>query len=163
MKPHPRIRKTIKWGGAAVTVLLVVVWIGSWRWSISYWRYRTHFNTELFALNNGRIRTYVELGKLDQEDINAPTEWCTPASRPPSHQRWFYLNRCSYGRDLTVYFIDAPIWGAAALALLATIIAAHLDARARRRARLDLCSTCTYDRTGLAPDVVCPECGTLAP
>ena len=29
MKPHPRIRKTIKWGGAAVTVLLVVVWIGS--------------------------------------------------------------------------------------------------------------------------------------
>ena len=29
MKPHPRIRKTIKWGGAAVTVLLVVVWVGS--------------------------------------------------------------------------------------------------------------------------------------
>ena len=32
MKPHPPphiIRKTIKWGGAAVTVLLVVVWIGS--------------------------------------------------------------------------------------------------------------------------------------
>jgi hypothetical protein len=29
MKPHPRIRKTIKWGGAAVTLLLVVVWIGS--------------------------------------------------------------------------------------------------------------------------------------
>ena len=32
MKPHPRIRKTIKWGGAAVTVLLVVVWIGSGWW-----------------------------------------------------------------------------------------------------------------------------------
>jgi len=29
MKPHPRIRKTIKWGGAAVTVLLVVAWVGS--------------------------------------------------------------------------------------------------------------------------------------
>ena len=29
MKPHPRIRKTIKWGGAVVTVLLVVAWIGS--------------------------------------------------------------------------------------------------------------------------------------
>jgi hypothetical protein len=27
MKPHPRIRKTIKWGGAAVTVLLAVVWL----------------------------------------------------------------------------------------------------------------------------------------
>ena len=29
MKPHPRIRKTVKWGGAAVTVLLGVVWIAS--------------------------------------------------------------------------------------------------------------------------------------
>lgn len=29
MKPHPRIRKTIKYGGAALTLLLVVVWIGS--------------------------------------------------------------------------------------------------------------------------------------
>ena len=29
MKPHARIRKTVKWGGAAMTVLLVVVWIGS--------------------------------------------------------------------------------------------------------------------------------------
>src|SRR5437762_2158764 len=32
MKPYPRIRKTVKWGGAAVTVLLLVVWIGSAWW-----------------------------------------------------------------------------------------------------------------------------------
>lgn len=48
MKPHPGIRKTIKWGGALVTLLLLVVWIhdirefmitggeprhrGLWRW-----------------------------------------------------------------------------------------------------------------------------------
>ena len=36
MKPHPRIRKTIKWGGAAATVLLVVVWIGS-GWVVLGW------------------------------------------------------------------------------------------------------------------------------
>ena len=29
MKPHPRVRKTIKWGGAVVTVLLLLVWFGS--------------------------------------------------------------------------------------------------------------------------------------
>jgi hypothetical protein len=34
VKPHPRIRKTIKWGGAAVTVLLAVVWIGSALWRV---------------------------------------------------------------------------------------------------------------------------------
>src|SRR4051812_37657088 len=33
MKPHPRIRKTIKWGGAVLTVLLVALWIGSGWWS----------------------------------------------------------------------------------------------------------------------------------
>ena len=36
MKPHPKIRKTIKWGGAVVTVLLVVVWIGSGWWGAEY-------------------------------------------------------------------------------------------------------------------------------
>ena len=29
MKPHPRIRKTVKWGGAAVSVVLMVAWVGS--------------------------------------------------------------------------------------------------------------------------------------
>src|SRR5438045_122692 len=38
MKPHPRIRKAIKWGGAAVTVFFVVVWIGSGWWTFE-WRY----------------------------------------------------------------------------------------------------------------------------
>ena len=28
MKPHPRIRKTLKWGGALGTALLVAVWGG---------------------------------------------------------------------------------------------------------------------------------------
>ncbi len=43
MKPHPRIRKTVKWGGAVVTVLLAAMWIGSiwwgvsWTWSKSGW------------------------------------------------------------------------------------------------------------------------------
>src|ERR1043166_849379 len=32
MKPHPHIRKTIKWSGAAVTVLLMVLWVGSGEW-----------------------------------------------------------------------------------------------------------------------------------
>jgi hypothetical protein len=36
MKPHPRIRKTIKWGGAAVTLLLVVVWIASARYYLLF-------------------------------------------------------------------------------------------------------------------------------
>ena len=36
MKPHPKIRKTVKWGGAAVSVLLLVVWVGSGWYDVSY-------------------------------------------------------------------------------------------------------------------------------
>src|SRR5438105_2226695 len=36
MKPRPVIRKTVKWGGAAVTVVLVVVWIGSGWWTMQW-------------------------------------------------------------------------------------------------------------------------------
>src|SRR5437773_2597147 len=35
MKPHPRIRRTMKWTGAVVTVLLVIVWVGSGWWGVS--------------------------------------------------------------------------------------------------------------------------------
>lgn len=101
MKPHPRIRKTIKWGGAAVTVLLVVVWI----WD----------------------------GQL-------------------------YVNWMSY-REKSVN----PIWQPLAVALLATATAWWLDTLARRRGRPGLCPTCQYDRTGLPPGAVCPECGAAAP
>jgi rubrerythrin len=30
-----------------------------------------------------------------------------------------------------------------------------------RRARLNLCPKCKYDRTGIAAGAVCPECGSL--
>jgi len=35
----------------------------------------------------------------------------------------------------------------------------RLDMLARRRARIGCCPKCNYDRAGLAPGSVCPECG----
>src|SRR6185295_4090222 len=34
--PYPRIRKTVKWGGAIVTVLLVALWLGSGWWTVQW-------------------------------------------------------------------------------------------------------------------------------
>src|SRR4051812_29229868 len=36
MQPHPRIRKTIKWDGLVLTVLLVGAWIGSGWWNVAW-------------------------------------------------------------------------------------------------------------------------------
>lgn len=58
-----------------------------------------------------------------------------------------------------------PLWPLAAGSFLATAIAWRLDTLAHRRARggVNLCPKCTYDRTGLAADAKCPECGALPP
>ena len=94
MKPHPRIRKTIKWGGAAVPTLTGAVWIGG--------------------------------------------GWAEFGTRPAGDR----------------YII--PMWPVPVLSLRVTISAWHHDARALRRARLNLCPTCNYDRAGLSRGAVVP-------
>lgn len=53
--------------------------------------------------------------------------------------------------------VRLPLWLPAAVVTAAT---AWFWWRDRRFARPGLCPTCGYDRTGLAPDAVCPECGS---
>jgi hypothetical protein len=60
-------------------------------------------------------------------------------------------------RDLLI-----PLWWLIVPPLFMTAAAWRLDLLAGRRARLNLCPTCHYDRTGLAPGAACPECGAGA-
>jgi heme A synthase len=150
MKPHPtppphRIRKTIKWGGAAVTVLLVVVWIGSGWITVGY------------QYPRGGIS--VGAGLLFTADFDAPS----PGRRSefvlvtlPFDWRWWGV----YFEGGDIRQIAMPIWAFAASAAAVTACAWRLDTLARRRAPLNLCPRCNYDRTGLAKDAVCPECGS---
>ncbi len=149
MKPHPRIRKTVKWGGAVVTVLLAVVWIGSAWWAISWYRQRG-------------ISFIVVNGCLDVEDRLGrpwPTELLGWEVRPHDpHFRW----SLDWASRSSVWLISVPLWMPLALSVIVTAAAWRLDTLARRRARMNLCPKCNYDRTGLAAGVVCPECGTKA-
>ncbi|HVU64173.1 MAG TPA: hypothetical protein VHC70_09365 [Phycisphaerales bacterium] len=54
-----------------------------------------------------------------------------------------------------------PLWLLAAAALGVAIAASAPELLARRRARLNLCPSCHYDRAGLAAGAKCPECGML--
>jgi hypothetical protein len=49
------------------------------------------------------------------------------------------------------------MWLVATASLVVTVRAWHLDAHARRLACLGRCLKCQYDRTGLAPNAVCPD------
>jgi hypothetical protein len=160
VKPHPRIRKTVKWGGAVVSVLLVVVWVGSGWWSAAW-----------YGANGYAV--YVEEGVAVIRHVD-PSSWQgwtetnsvkpTPSERVPrfSFQRERSLQFQwtsgwhSRGLNWTVLF---GLWIPPSLLGVATAAAWRLDTLARRRARVGLCPTCNYDRTGLPPGAVCPECG----
>jgi hypothetical protein len=182
MKPHPRIRKTIKWGGAAVTLLLVVVWVGSgWIrcslgscgrfWSfvqpgrlvLGWWgrpAYRETTDAELVddpareAIRSSNLALSRECSRLD----GALAEILVDKARPPHGLfRWFDGAHCA-SRGIAV----VPLWLAPALIMLPTLFAWRLDSLAHR-ASLNLCPKCHYDRAGLAAGAKCPECGSAAP
>ena len=149
MKPHPKIRKTVKWGGAVVSVLLVVVIL----WSVPYiatCQMKTRFGVTLAC---GRVSVSDE-GRLG----TSFSPGCWVRNNPWSGLLWNF-EHMDIGY-LQVY--AAPLWPAPTLSLTLACIAWYLDTIARRRARLNLCRKCNYDRTGLAVGAVCPECGNLS-
>lgn len=150
MKPHPRIRRTTKWIGAVVSVVLVVVWIGS-RWYRGTWCGQ---HGHVVAIWGGRLYAWLPL---------APSGWREPpgwhVASAPSALGWTYEGG-GWARER---WIAVPIWPVALSAAIMSLAAWRLDALARRCERVGACPKCRYDRAGLAPDAVCPECGAGAP
>jgi hypothetical protein len=156
MKPHPKLRKTIKWGGAAVTVLLVVVWIGSgWVW-VSW---NPHPLTR--SISDRQRHVSVAGGCICSSSFKAMAGVILPsgvdAGRMQRSFRWIPEYWGSYTSDRLV----VPLWPACMISGLLTGAAWRLDTLAHRRAggRLNLCPKCNYNRAGIAKDAVCPECG----
>ena len=146
MNPHPRMRKSIKWGGAVVTVLVVLAMLSSarnlggqvWAWKSGWW-VRLDFGV-------------VEVGKV----VPAPPQF-DPAFVWPFgvHERDEWMMYCVVREDYSIHF-----WPLLFIAPAASCVALLLDMRADRQHRAGLCSKCHYDRTGLASGAICPECGT---
>jgi hypothetical protein len=152
VKPHPRIRKTIKWGGAAVTVLLVVVWIGS-GWFIIDWE----GSNKGVSLRGGRIAIHGADFERDVRPLPGLQIY-----RPRGTTFSLQLTQFYWVDNIYGWLLIVPQWVLTAPVLFGTATAWRLDTLARRRARLTphLCPKCSYDRTGLAKDAVCPECGS---
>jgi hypothetical protein len=146
MKPHPRIRKTIKWGGAAVSVLLVVVWIGTQHRAIG-WQIRSMGSVWLgggrFTIDTGFWASIPETSGPIAFAWGGPPGW-----------------RFESVRDGPCWALCAPLWMLTAVSLSIAAISLRLDTLARRRERMGKCPKCNYDRAGIAGDAKCPECGS---
>ena len=149
MRPHPRIRKSVKWTGAVVSVLLLAVWITSAWWYVSWW-FRWG---DSMAVGGGAA--YVGHNILDIPPAARGAHYGLSTGTPFTW--WFADYKYGAGGHMVI-----PLWSPVFLALLPTVAAWHLDTLTRRRAGVNLCPKCNYDRTGLAPGAVCPECGTAA-
>jgi hypothetical protein len=155
MRPHPRIRRTLKWTAAAVTLLLAVLWIRSgWRsidWNVGDGRgvflSRGVFGISIFGppTRDGVTTT-----------VSTVTGWLS-YPHPFKLRLWYF-----YDRTGNLHSYMTPVWVPTALMLLSTAALWRKDTLARRRARLDCCPKCNYDRTGIAAGTVCPECGAPA-
>jgi hypothetical protein len=138
----------VKWGGAIVTAIVFAAWL------FSGWRYFLYFESYR-AVGVG-------LGAVLLRDNTLP-------GIPPSHgsawgrveqaPHWYWIP--SRFNGLGIAGINIPLWPVPVFALALTIKVWRMDAE-RRRTGTTSCPACNYDRTGLAPSAVCPECGTPA-
>ena len=150
----------MKWGGAVVSVLLLVVWVGS-GWRDCTWTLREDGERATYAtLGHGRFAfETIDICRFMGASIGpGPGLWgtCTGLLRgEPSGSKWFFRWRS----DSVAAYFGAPLWILVAASAAGTGLAWRVDTLARRRARVGNCPKCNYDRTGLAPGGVCPECG----
>lgn len=159
MRPHPRIRKTIKWGGLAASVVLAVTWAGS-IWGAFEWHEPSGY---LVYAVNGTLRLGHNGISFQHAVRYSSMEW-TVVRVPPSIKLWPQFDRLPArpGVCAESWRAEVPIWLLVLPVVLVTVAVWRIDVRARYRARVGCCLKCGYDRRGLGADAVCPECGEAA-
>ena len=143
-----------------MTVLLVVVWVGSFWWLFT--------GDSGFGLGIGVHERGLHVRLWDLESPGLLRDLGVPTAPPRAGWNYGYtayagcLWRCCSSRSPWEREFQIPLWPVMAVCVLVTGAAWHRDTSLRRRARLKLCPKCGYDRAGLAAGAVCPECGSAA-
>ena len=152
MKPHPRIRKTVKWASAAAAVLLLAVWLTSSWVTVGY---RQTLGTSFFISGGNLVIERTKMPRFGPLVRLMPGWHVEYEYRPAWHNCEFVGGR-PYEHMTNVHLLS---W--AMLAAIASAVAWRFDVLALRRPSLGRCPKCDYDLTGLLDKqaVRCPECG----
>lgn len=134
------------WGGAVVTVLLVVVWV------VSVFCYCGYFKAgRIIGLYNAKfvVTSHVNMKPAKYDGWHIGQQGSSDA-----WDDWFdFQTNYARGRVLV------PLWPFVLASLSITLAAWRLDAMARRRDRLTFCTKCRCDRRSVAAEEACPACG----
>lgn len=148
MRPHPKIRKAAKRGTTAFLIVVCMAWAAS-AWVALCWGKGSGASV---AVDVGSVWVWPPEARGGGR---LPHGWMVFTH--PAGLNWGYGWRLAASRWVWRF----PLWMIAALTGCLTVVIWGLDAAKARRALIGLCPMCSYDRTGLAPGAVCPECGTL--
>jgi hypothetical protein len=144
--------KSIKWIGAVVTVVLLLVWVGS-RW-YGFGLY-TRSSSNLAGVFGGRLVLVWTMPLSSQlRDLRGSFDF--QVGTQPFH--WWFEFRSDVSSRMRE--IAIPTWSLALLTATPTVWLWRRDRRRRRAEAANCCRTCGYSRTGLPADRACPECGT---
>ncbi len=158
MRPRPKLRTLCRWMLTILTVVLVVVWIGSGWFSVHYLRYASLLDTKLMLVSN-----------LDRGLIHV--DFTFDLSRILSidyiGDGWKLLRRDAFDIELWKWVgvinkplnaVSLPLWLPALLLAIANALMWRTHIIARRR-KPGMCKKCGYDISGLVGKEACPECG----
>lgn len=165
VREHPRIREVVKWGGLALTVTLAALWAVSARFEIvattplgKAGTVSVYFLTGILQFNWNSGRNPFRPPSATDIDTGYSAPDIAWNALPPNRNAFAWW-RMGVHNDLSV---TVPGWFPAAATFITTAIAWRLDRIARRRRRDGTCWKCGYERTGLASQAACPECGAAA-
>ena len=156
VKPLSRTRSTVKCTAAA-SALLLLIWLGSAWWDIRW----VPSGGGLVRSREGRVEVLWPEPRLvfKGDAVTISGTRVTLLNPEPAGFKWWVF----VGKDSLGWSVCVPLWIPGAMMLLLTAGAWRLDTLARRRALLNLCPACHYDRTGLPPHAPCPECAAPDP
>lgn len=91
--------------------------------------------------------------------MRAAFDWNPELWRTPRSDLWLYADLQQPGTGVTHDLRAFAFWPVPLLLWTPAALLLRSGTLARRRAVMGSCPACGYDRRGLAPGAVCPECG----
>jgi len=154
-KPHRwrPSRRTLKWPGLILSLFLAAIWVRSRWWTSSLYLIGPHLYWVLRA-DTGALQWTI----MRQQPGAAFEIKLFPHIEQHQWPIWDLIKGSADASLVAgVARIRLPLWSLFTPLAAATTWLFWID---RTRGRKGDCPTCGYSRLGLAPNVVCPECGT---
>ena len=145
------IRRAMMWIGTALTVTLLALWAAGLNGDQTWRRGQLYIFTSASLIEFGYSQTVAVDVRRYRPYLGRPI---LALETPVFSVFRFDPNLGGGGISISSWLLFAVVGSVA-------FVPWWLDIRARRRARkIGHCPHCRYDRTGLAPETPCPECGS---